>query len=123
MKKTIQKSLFIFLGWFFVILGVIGVVLPILPTTPFLILALAFFARSSPRFHQMLLNNRWVGTSLQQWEEKKSVSRQTKRNASVLVFISFSLSIAILSGRLELQAFLMVMATILLFFIWRLKEA
>ena len=123
MKKLIQKSLFIFLGWFFVVLGVIGVVLPILPTTPFLILALAFFARSSPRFHQMLLNNRWVGTSLKQWEEKKSVSRQTKRNASILVFISFSLSIAILSSRLELQAFLIVMATILLFFIWRLKEA
>ncbi len=123
MKKTITKILYISLGWFFVLLGIIGVFLPILPTTPFLILALALFARSSPRFHQMLLNNRWVGASLKQWEEKKSVSRQTKRNASILVLISFSLSIAILSGRLKLQILLMGIATVLLFFIWRLKES
>lgn len=122
MKKTITRILLIFLGWFFVLLGIVGIFLPILPTTPFLILALALFAKSSPRFHQMLLNNRWVGTSLKQWEEKKSVSRQTKRNASILVLISFSLSIAILSGRLELQIFLIGIATVLLFFIRRLKE-
>lgn len=123
MKKIITKILFIFLGWFFVLLGIIGIFLPILPTTPFLILSLALFARSSPRFHQMLLNNRWVGASLKQWEEKKSVSRRTKRNASFLIFVSFSTSIVILHERLELQALLMVLATILLFFIWRLKEA
>lgn len=122
MKKKITRILLIFLGWFFVLLGIVGIFLPILPTTPFLILALALFAKSSPRFHQMLLNNRWVGTSLKQWEEKKSVSRQTKRNASILVLISFSLSIAILSGRLELQIFLIGIATVLLFFIRRLKE-
>ena len=123
MKKAITKILYISLGWFFVLLGVVGVLLPLLPTTPFLILALVLFARSSPRFHKMLLNNRWVGKGLKQWEEKKSVSRQTKRNASILVLISFSLSIAILAGRLELQIFLVGIATILLFFIWRLKEA
>ena len=122
MKKTIKRVLFITLGWFLILLGVIGIALPLLPTTPFLILALAFFAKSSPHFHQMLLNNRWVGTSLKQWEEKKTVSRQTKRYASILVVVSFTSSIAILYGRLELQVFLMVMASVLLFFIRRLKE-
>ncbi len=122
MKKTITKILLITLGWFFVILGIIGIALPILPTTPFLILALALFAKSSPRFHQMLLNNRWVGASLQQWEAKKSVSRRTKQNATVLMILSFSISIAILHGRVSLQLFLISLATILLFFIWRLRE-
>ncbi|MCK5898812.1 MAG: YbaN family protein [Methylococcales bacterium] len=122
MKKTITKILLITLGWFFVILGIIGIALPILPTTPFLILALALFAKSSPRFHQMLLNNRWVGASLQQWEAKKSVSRRTKQNATVLIILSFSISIAILHGRVSLQLFLISLATILLFFIWRLRE-
>jgi uncharacterized membrane protein YbaN (DUF454 family) len=117
------RILFISLGWFFILLGIIGIVLPILPTTPFLILALALFAKSSSRFHQMLLNNRWVGASLKQWEEKKSVSRQTKLNACILVIASFSISIAILHGRVELQAFLIITAAVLLFFIWRLKEA
>ena len=122
MKETITRILLITLGWFFIMLGVIGLLLPILPTTPFLILALGLFAKSSPRFHKMLLNNRWFGASLQQWDTEKSISRRTKRNATALIILSFSLSIAILHGRMPLQIFLIMMAMGLLFFIWRVKE-
>ena len=122
MKSNVVRILYISLGWLFVVIGAIGVVLPILPTTPFMILALALFAKSSERFHQMLLNNRWVGESLREWEENKIVSRKTKKRATTLVFISFSASIAILHERLELKLFLITLATILLFCIWRLKE-
>ncbi len=115
--------LLIFLGWFFVLVAIIGVVLPLLPTTPFLILALALFAKSSNRFHQMLLNNRWVGDSLRQWEATKSVSRQTKRRSTILVLVSFSTSIAILHGRLELQLFLVTLGLVMLFIIWQIKES
>ncbi|NOQ94794.1 MAG: DUF454 family protein, partial [Methylophaga sp.] len=66
MRKRIKKYLLLISGLLFLALGIIGAVLPILPTTPFLILALACFANSSPRFHQMLLNNRWFGAALQQ---------------------------------------------------------
>lgn len=110
------------LGWFFIFLGAIGVVLPILPTTPFLILALGLFAKSSPRFHSMLLNNRYFGAALKDWEETKTVTRKTKTRATLLIIVSFSLSIYILQGRLALQVMLVCIAAILLFFIWRLKE-
>lgn len=122
MKDSVVKIVLISLGWLFVVIAAIGVVLPILPTTPFLILSLALFAKSSTRFHQMLLNNRWVGASLREWEEKRSVSRQTKKKATILVVVSFSVSIAILQNRIELQLFLITLATILLVSIWRLKE-
>ncbi len=122
MKRFLQNHLFVILGWLFVVLGCIGVILPILPTTPFLIVALACFSKSSPRFHQMLLNNRWFGQVLQEWEEKKTVSRQVKYKACVLIIIVFSISIAILAGKIELQLSLAGLALILLFFIWRLKE-
>jgi len=122
MKDNVVRIIYISLGWLFVVIGAIGVVLPILPTTPFLILSLGLFAKSSTRFHQMLLNNRWVGQSLREWEEQRTVSRQTKKRATILVFVSFSASIAILHERLELQIFLVTMATILLTTIWRLKE-
>jgi uncharacterized membrane protein YbaN (DUF454 family) len=122
MKKTITRIILISLGWFFIALGILGVVLPILPTTPFLILALGLFAKSSPHFHQMLLNNRWFGKELRQWETQKSISRQTKRKAAGLIVISFSLSIAILHGKIPLQIFLILMAIGLLFFIGRLKS-
>ena len=122
MRRYIKKYLLFFFGLLFVVLGVIGAILPILPTTPFLLLALACFANSSPRFHQMLLHNRWFGKALQQWEDDRSISRTSKVKAMVLIVITFALSIAILHGRLQLQLGLLIMGIILLTFMWRLKE-
>lgn len=111
------------LGIIFVALGIIGAVLPILPTTPFLLLALTCFANSSPRFHQLLLNNRWFGAILRQWEESRSITHQSKVRAMIMVVLTFALSITILNGRLPLQMGLMGMGCVLLIFMWRLKEA
>ena len=122
MRQVLQKNLLIMLGCFFVLLGIIGVVLPILPTTPFMIVALALFANSSPRFHQMLLNNRWFGSALKQWENSKTISRRSKYRALLLVLASFSLSIMILQGKLTLQIMLATIAIVFLLFIWQLKE-
>ncbi len=122
MKKVIQNHLLIILGWLFVILGFIGAMLPILPTTPFLIVALALFSKSSPRFRQMLLNNAWFGPILKQWEEKKTVSRKTKYKAFFLIVVTFSISIAIFDDKVQIQLMLVGFAIVLLFFIWRIKE-
>ena len=121
--QTLQKKFMVGLGWFFILLSAIGVLLPILPTTPFLILALAIFANSSPKFHQMLLNNRWFGPLLKDWEDNKTVTRQIKVRATLLVLISFSFSIYLLQASWILQAMLMTIAVILLVYIWRLKES
>ncbi|MFT5113427.1 MAG: uncharacterized membrane protein YbaN (DUF454 family) [Parasphingorhabdus sp.] len=116
------RILLIILGWIFVLLGTIGVILPLLPTTPFLIVALFLFSRSSPRFHAMLLNNPWFGPGLRQWEETKTVSRQTKKKATLLIVITFAISIGVLYSRWYLQVMLFFLACVLLSFIWRLKE-
>ena len=123
MRKQIKKYLLIFCALLSIALGIIGAVLPILPTTPFLILALACFANSSPRFHKMLLNNRWFGSALQQWEENRTITRASKLKAIVLVVLTFSMSIGILHGKLQLQFGLLVLGSVLLAFMWRLKEA
>lgn len=122
MRQKLKNNLLIGLGWIFVGLGAIGVVLPILPTTPFLIVALTLFSKSSPRFHKMLLNNKWFGPPLREWEQTKTVSRKTKQRATVLIVICFSISIFILIGKLALQLMLVGIAATCLFFIWRLKE-
>ena len=121
-KKILQNHLLIILGWFFIVLGAVGVVLPILPTTPFLIVALALFSKSSPRFRQMLLKNAWFGPILKQWENNKTVSRRTKYKAFCLIIITFSISVAILDDQIQLQLLLVGIAVVLLFFIWRIKE-
>ncbi len=122
MRKVLQSHLFVIVGWLFVIIGLIGVIVPILPTTPFLIIALLFFSKSSPRFHKMLLNNVWFGPTLKQWEEKKTLSRRIKYKASFLIIITFSISALIIDNKTQLHLLLPVMMIALLIFIWRIKE-
>lgn len=122
MRILLQRHLFIILGWVFTLLGIIGAFLPILPTTPFLILALVLFSKSSPRFHHMLINNRWFGPSLRQWEANKTLSRKTKYKAIVLIIITFSISVALIEGQLLFQLLLIGLAIALLIFLWRIKE-
>lgn len=117
----IKKAGLVILGWFFVVLGTIGIFLPILPTTPFMILALAIFAKSSPRFHAMLLQNRWIGDDLKRWEKFKCMKTKTKLRAMSLVVVTFFISIIILIGKTNLQLMLVVIGLILLFFISRVK--
>lgn len=117
-----KKAFLITVGWISIALAIIGVVLPILPTTPFLVLATAAFAKSSPRFHQMLLSNRWFGADLRRWDEERVVERETKYKATILIFITFSISIHVLYEKLPLQLMLVGIGAIALFFIWRLRE-
>jgi len=123
MRTKVKHYLLISLGWFFVLLGAIGAVLPLLPTTPFLIIALACFAESSPRFHRMLLENKWFGPPLEQWEKTKTIRRKIKQKVMLLIIATFSISIFVLSGRLGLQLMLVCFCLILLGFVWRLKES
>ncbi|MDU0354583.1 YbaN family protein [Paraglaciecola aquimarina] len=117
-----KKALYATCGWCFVLLAIIGVVLPLLPTTPFLILASACFAKSSVRFHQMLLNNRWFGADIKRWEKTRSMSRQTKKRATLVIVVTFSISIGLLHPRFALQLMLVGIALVLLGFMWRIKE-
>ena len=75
-------------GFVLLALASIGVVLPLLPTTPFVLLAAACFAKSSPKLHQKLLNHRIFGPIIQKWELERCVSRKTKCIAisSMVVF-------------------------------------
>jgi len=123
MRTKIKHTLLICLGWLFVLLGAIGAVLPLLPTTPFLILALACFAESSPRFHRMLLENKWFGPPLAQWESTKTIRHKVKYKVMMLIIATFGISIFVLSGRANLQIMLVCFCLILLTFVWRLKES
>ncbi len=123
MRSIIKHYLLLTTGWLFVILGVIGAFVPLLPTTPFLIVALGCFANSSPRFHGMLLNNKWVGPPLAQWERNHTIRRAVKFKAMALIITTFTVSILVLHGRVGLQLMLVCLCLVLLAFVWRLKEA
>ncbi|MFD0987377.1 YbaN family protein [Methyloligella solikamskensis] len=73
-----RRNAFRLLGLIFVGIGAIGVVLPVLPTTPFLIIAAACFTRSSPRLEQWLLDHSHFGPLLRDWRERGAIPRRAK---------------------------------------------
>ena len=76
-----MRALWLALGGLFLGLGLLGVALPVLPTTPFLLLAAGCFARSSPRLHGWLLGHPVFGPPIRNWEENGAISRKAKRLA------------------------------------------
>lgn len=74
MRRTLYKPL----GFIFLAIGLVGVLLPVLPTTPFLLVSAWFFARSSEKWHQWLLRNELFGPPIRNWEENRCISARTK---------------------------------------------
>lgn len=73
-----KRIILLALGWVCVGLAFIGIFLPGIPTTPFLIVALWAFAQSSKKFHAWLLNHKRFGPILQNWESHRVVPRKAK---------------------------------------------
>lgn len=76
-------------------LGIVGIVLPLLPTTPFVILAAWCFAKSSPELRDRLVNSRLLGPSLRNWERERAIARRAKVSASALMTFVVLLSVAL----------------------------
>jgi len=114
-----MKILYFILGWGFFIIGAIGVILPVLPTTPFMILALWAFAKSSKRFHDWLYQHKLFGPPLQKWTEHRviplpakilSVSMMSLSFVYVLFFRNLDLIWLILTAGLMLYAMWFVLS-------------
>ena len=71
---TIKNYIYIFLGLLFLVLGFIGLLLPVIPTTPFILVSVWFFARSSKKLENWLVNHKIFGKSIRDWKEKGAIS-------------------------------------------------
>lgn len=76
------------LAWVMVGLGIAGIFLPLLPTTPFLLLAVWLFSRSSPRLAKWLMDHPWLGPPLRDWREEGTISRRAKISAILLMSLA-----------------------------------
>ncbi|KTC14605.1 MULTISPECIES: YbaN family protein [Pseudomonas syringae group] len=108
------------IGWLSVALGVVGIVLPVLPTTPFLLLAAACFARSSPRFYHWLVNHKRLGPWIKDYLEGRGIPLKGKVYAIGTMWASISLSCYLVSLPWA-RGFMLVSAVLVTVYILRQK--
>ncbi len=97
-------------GFIAVALGVLGIFLPVLPTVPFLLLAVACFTRSSERFYNWLIDHAHLGPMIRPYLDGNGLKRTTKFKAVGLVWISITISVLLISARPWLQGTLILIA-------------
>ena len=89
----IKKYIFIGLGLLFVGLGFVGIIMPGIPTTPFLLLSAWFFSKSSKFLENWLINHKVFGLLIRDWKEHRSISRKSKIVAVIVIIPTFTFSI------------------------------
>ncbi|HCX03994.1 MAG: YbaN family protein [Tissierellales bacterium] len=90
--KNLKKYIFIILGSLFLILGIIGIFLPVLPTTPFLLLTSFFYLKSSKKLHNWLINHKVFGEYIYNYITYKGVKKKDKIKSLILLYLTLSIS-------------------------------
>lgn len=80
-------------------LGILGVFLPVLPTTPFVLLTAYLWARASERLHGALLRHRWTGPLIRNWQERRGIPLRTKVGTLVVLWGTIAVSSGVMVGR------------------------
>lgn len=120
-KWNPKKILLSSVGIISLVLAIIGIFLPLLPTTPFLLLSAACFAKSSKRLYNWLMNHKYLGPIIRNYRDKKAVSLQSKIYALALLWTTILSSAIFFVSILWLKILLVCIASGVTYHILRLK--
>ena len=118
-RSPAVRAVLLVVGTVALAFGVLGIVVPVLPTTPFLLLAAACYARASDRLYAWLLGQRTLGPVIVRWRESRTMDPRVKVRALVVVVVTFGLSI-ILVEEIVMRALLALTGTIVSVFLARI---
>ncbi len=116
-ESKLARVLLMGLGHFFVGMGVLGLILPVMPGTVFFILATACYIRSSEKMYLWLINNKWFGKYAKMYLEKRSMPLKAKIFASLSMWISISVSIYLVEKALIRVILILVGISITTYFV------
>jgi len=122
-KHRIIRIVLIAAGFLSVFMGLIGIFLPVLPTTPFLLLAAICFANSSPRFYHWLLNNKWFGAYVRSYREGRGLPLVQKIISISLLWLLIGSSATFFVEQVWLKIILVLIAIGVTFHLSRIKTA
>jgi uncharacterized protein len=119
--KGLLKPLLIFLGSVFVLLGLVGIVVPLVPTTPLLLLGAFCYARSSQRLYDWLLNTKWLGSYIRSFQAGNGIPKRTKVTAISVLWLTSGYSILFLVPIIWVKVILIGVVSYITYFIWSIK--
>lgn len=119
----VKKPILYTLGVISLILGAIGAILPIMPTTPFALLAAYFFSKSSPRVHQWILNLPVVGKDVHEWEQHKVIRPKAKVMSMVALWPMIISTVIFVDTFKWAKISMVVVAILISIFIFTRKSA
>lgn len=120
LKFSIQRGLLAAVGLISLVLGIVGIVVPGLPTTPFVLLSAACFAKASPRLHVWLLTHRVLGPMVRDWETHRSLTLKIKWLSTSMMTVMVLLSAWRLEGRPWLQVLIFSLGVLGAWVVWRI---
>lgn len=109
-SDKLKKTIYVFAGTMFLVLGAIGVVIPILPTTPFLLLAAACYLRGSERLHRWMLDNKVFGEFIRNYREGKGINLKNKLLTTVFLWVTISFSALFIVENVIIRGLLFLIA-------------
>lgn len=118
-RSGLVKGLLVCAGGICVGLGVLGVVLPLLPTTPFLLLAAACYAHSSERFYVWLLTNRIFGQYIRDWRDNRGIPLATKIWVIAIMLATMAATAIFFVPLMPVRILLIVIGASVSVYIWR----
>jgi len=113
------RAVFFVLGTVFLCLAALGIVVPVLPTTPFVLLAAACYLRASTRAHDRLVRSRTFGPTIVAWQEHRAIPPRAKALAIVMVTVTFVVSVAYVVDSSAARAGLAALGVILVIWLAR----
>jgi len=118
-----KRIFLLIIGFLSLVLGIIGIFLPLLPTTPFLLVAAFCFARSSERFHRWLMSHPVLSPPIRDWQERGVIRTGPKLMATAM--LSLSACFLFLSEKAPVagKATFVIFACCVLLFLWTRKSA
>jgi len=128
-EMKIIRGLWFIAGTICLALGAVGIILPILPTTPFLLASAACYFKSSPKMHKWLLNNKWFGDYIKNYQEGKGIPKKTKFIALTTLWITIGISTIFFLDRilptiliLPMQLIMIIVAIVVTLYMLRLPS-
>ena len=118
-----KKIFLLTIGFVTMGLGFLGVFLPVLPTTPFLLVSLACFMKSSDRMYQYVMTNKYLAPYVKEYTSSAGIPKRAKIRAILLIWITISFTAFVVIDKVPLRVMLYVIAVSVTTYIWTRKTA